>query len=162
MFSVELHAGDFLDSLHRFAGEFHRAMGRAVISAAREGVALIVQRTGEPPIPRARRYVRTNRLISGWEPAGNFLGVGVPPARPTAKASREGTHLFEPEGDEIRFVAINTVPYALAVELTGTWLVPPPNQQRRVPYLTVANSIKEMESKGSLERHVSNEWEAII
>ena len=164
MFSValSLNAAEFTQSLRRFAEEFHKAAGRAVISAAREGVSLIVQRTGEPPIPRAKVYQRTNRLISGWASAGNFLNTQGPSARSNAKGRDEGTYSWEPDGSEIRFVAINSVPYALAVELTGTWIIPPPRQQRRAPYLTVANSIKEMESKGSFERHIGNEWDALI
>ena len=164
MFSValSLNAAEFTQSLRRFAEEFHKAAGRAVISAAREGVSLIVQRTGEPPIPRAKVYQRTNRLISGWAPAGNFLGVLVPPVRSKAEGSNEGSYSFSQADGETRFVATNDVPYALAVELTGTWIIPPPRQQRRAPYLTVANSIKEMESKGSFERHIGNEWDALI
>lgn len=162
MFEFTLNATEFIDDLRRFGRAYQNARSRAVKAIAREGVAKIVQRTAEPPIPHAKRYERTNRLISGWAPAGNYLGVPVPGAKGNAGGRDEGEIIVGDTANESSVTAVNQVPYALFVELTGTWIIPPPRQRRRAPYLMVTNTIKELESTNAAERHLSNEWEAIL
>lgn len=162
MFSVELYKDDFLRDLRDVERRFTTNMTHAVMRTAQIGLEKIVQRTNEPPIPRARVYKRTNRLISGWIPAGKFLDVNVPAAKARAEGKNEGSFDFRNDKQEVSFVARNNVPYALFVELTGTWIVPPPNQVRRAPYLMAGNTIKEMESAQTLERQVEHWWDVTV
>ena len=161
MLQISFDTSKTLASLTRLETAFLPAMQRAVLNTARLLVGRVVERTLAPPVPPAKVYERTGRLVSGWKPAGDFLGVSVPSATGRAAGSNEGSYRWQPGPGEIVFTAVNLVPYAAYVEFTGTWIKPPPGQVRRAPYRMVQDSLIETEQKGDLPREVAEAWKSL-
>lgn len=114
-----------LASLKTVEAQF-RANGRnAVIKTARAYVGRIIDNTkSSAPPPPVKYYVRTNRLIGGWLPAANYLGLSVPGFTGKIKDKRPDTASYvevTDNSDVILFRATNGVRYVRPVEEIGTW-----------------------------------------
>lgn len=129
-------------SLQQIEVRFVRNMESAVAHTSAALMRRIVQRTEAPaPPPPVQYYQRTKRLVSGWAPAGEFVGVTVPGPTPEAEAGYEGTVEWISDEKRITFRAANHVPYVADVEFTGTWATPWPS--RRPGYFIVHNAVED-------------------
>lgn len=156
MLTGELHIVDTLKSLGAFQAKLYVRLEESVRNTAQSLMQRVIAYTVAPaPPPPVKYYVRTNRLVGGWEPAANFVGLGVPGS--TGYYGREGEVEFGLFGTDIIFRATNHVPYASAVELSGTWETPFPS--RRPGYGMVLRSSQETEEDFS--RNLQIAWNGV-
>ena len=121
MISFSLNVDNFVNGIQQFRRKFFIASERAVTNASQIMLTKVIEKTPKPPTPAGQIYIRTGRLAAGWGPAALFLGgIGG-----STRAIGEGSFDWSATENEIRFAAINEVPYAYFVEVIGPWLLPP-------------------------------------
>lgn len=142
MIEGTLHIDGTLASLKAVEARFRENARFAVLNTAKTMMGRIVEKTLAPaPPPPVKYYVRTHRLVSGWQPAASFVGISTPGITGSAKGSNEGKVELIVGEQEIVFRATNEVPYASAVEIAGTWATP--FDSRRPGYFIVLRSTNE-------------------
>lgn len=132
MLSLKVDISRYVASLdQKMKARLPVVMQKAVRSTAATLLRRIVDRTPKPPTPSGQIYIRTGRLVAGWRPAGEKLGVSVP--EQSFFPSRLSYYGAPPRGkdlpfpgwqekagpDEISFLMRNNVPYAVFVEEVG-------------------------------------------
>jgi hypothetical protein len=96
------------------------AMGRAVSTVMRRHLLpRIIENTPKPPTPRKQSYQRTGRLNRGWKPAADLFNVKSEFPAPGNVPAPEGLGRLDVGSDAVSAIAVNLVPYALAVEIVG-------------------------------------------
>ena len=150
MIKFDFDTEPFARGVEKFESRFRIAMVSAVRRTGAAVLTHIIEHTADPAEPPAVYYKRTGRLMAGWSAASEGLGV---PLIPTAEAGADGgpqeTGSFRLSSDvttnTISAIMENDVPYALWVELTGTWVTVWPD--RRLPYLMVTRSLLETQDE---------------
>lgn len=154
MITGKLNIDKSLLSLRRVESNFRKNGTNAVLFTARALMERVVERTLAPaPPPPVKYYVRTHRLVSGWGPGANFVGVPVPSVTEDAVASQEGLVSFTDNPLEVAFQAANLVPYAREVEEEGTLA---PRGKRRPGYYFLRNA--QRDTVDDLQRNVRYAW----
>jgi hypothetical protein len=158
MIDVTFNTEAFDQEVENFLHRFEQASHRSLRAAAQAMVEKIVEKTEGPPPPPLpiKYYKRTNRMVSGWDPAARYLGIEGVPA-PIGVKGREGQYIETQTASESSFIAINNTPYVGFVELTGTWKTPWPS--RRDPYLIVFSTQKELQEQ--FPEFLFREWEKL-
>lgn len=118
MANFRLDASSLIAGLEQKKTAFFIAMSGAVKETSRIAMIRILDRIPRPPSPPGQVYQRTGRLVAGYGPAAQFLGIGSIP-------SGEGSYQWHAAEDSISFTLINEVDYALGVEWVGPWSLPP-------------------------------------
>lgn len=135
MITGTLNIDNTVASLEAINGRIEERATVAVLATAKLLVERIIAYTVAPaPPPPVRYYARTGRFASGWNPAARLLGLSGPSASSQAAGSDEGSGKLITSADRVIFRAINNVPYAAAVEESGTWATPYPSRRKVPPY----------------------------
>lgn len=149
MIQFDFDTEQFERGLDKFESRFRVAMRGAVQRTGAAVLGKIVKYTADPAEPPAVYYKRTGRLMAGWTAASEGLGVPLIPTAETNEGGPQETGSFRLSSDvttnKISAIMENDVPYALWVELTGTWVTVWPD--RRAPYLMVTRSLLETQDE---------------
>ena len=97
--------------------------------------------------------------MHGWGPAAQLFNIYMPPLSPSPFAltsSDEGSAHFVENDNGTYFRAENRVPYAVEVEVIGTWKDNAGNF--RGGYDIVGSSEREMRKENKFPRYVSEAW----
>lgn len=149
MISVTWKTDPTLASLQKLQVAFQPAMVRATREVFRRMLTRVISLTPKPPSPGNQKYKRTGRLVSGWGPAAEAVGLTVP--EPVAAVSRfDGRFMPIETFNEIVFLAINDVPYAGYAEFGVPGIVP--------VHAMVRTGIAQTEAADDFFNAVQTEW----
>ena len=156
VFLVKLDASKLIAALKRKEANFIPQMEIAVRHTAMVLMSKLLEKTPSRQNQPVQVYQRTDRLVDGWGPAANAVGIAGNPGG-------EGTFLFVSTESYISFTAMNEVPYAWYVEVApGPWSIPPNAKggpQWKGGYHFTALSLLEMDTQPRiLDNEVIAAW----
>ena len=154
--TVTMDASRLIAALERKAINFVPQMELAVKHTSMVMMSKLLERTPSRQNQPPQIYQRTDRLVDGWGPAANAVGIAGNPAG-------EGTFRFITTESAISFTAVNEVPYAWYVEVApGPWRIPPNapgGPQWKGGYHFTAITLLEMEAQPRiLDNEVIAAW----
>ena len=150
---IQFNTGPMLQSLGRINGGFVPAMNRAADRLFNEFMEGVVGRTPKPGDEENVRYIRTGRLLSGWKPAAEAVGVNVTSPRRITEDTREGVYVSVSTPPVIERAGQNHVEYAQEVEFPG-----PHTKQ---PYYMVEVPRDDLANRDVWHEVVEAEWKTL-
>lgn len=136
MMSVTFNTESTVRQLEYLAQNLPVLNRRVVLDTSKLWMVGILRRTpkrSEQPVP-PNKYQRTNRLLYGWAPAADRLGVNMPEG-PTADSGRDGDFQFIDNTNQTSFLSANNVRYAIQNEFIGSNI--PSRAEGQTPRLMV-------------------------
>lgn len=159
MVEFTFNVNDTIRSLEKFSENWQKNARVATKKTFGLLVKGIVKETLKYRDPEPLYYIRTLRLVNGWQKASTAVDVDIPGPRPHAQIDSNDSEMSVLENEnEITFTATNNVPYALAVEDTGTIIAKEQGGGRRPPYKNVFTPTETLRQNQALEILVARAW----